>query len=296
MKNMRLTVFTPTYNRAYCLQDCYESLKRQTNKDFMWLIIDDGSTDGTPELVEQWIAEEAVPIRYYWQENHGMHGAHNTAYELIETELNVCIDSDDYMPDDAVEKILAFWERHGSDQVSGIIGLDSDREGKVLGTRLPEDLKQSTLFDLYRKHGVTGDKKLVYRTELTKKYRYPIFEGEKYVGLAYKYYKLDEQYEMLLLNEVLCCVEYLADGSSMNMLSQYKRNPRGFAFYRKELMKLSFANFSFKFRQAIHLVSSSIIARNRNLLIETPSKLITLLALPLGVVLYGFIVVKTKRA
>ena len=78
---------------------------RQTSKDFIWLIIDDGSTDNTKELVDGWIKENKIEIRYYWQENQGMHGAHNTAYELIDTELNVCIDSDDYMPDDAVEKI-----------------------------------------------------------------------------------------------------------------------------------------------------------------------------------------------
>ena len=112
-----------------------------------------------------------------------MHGAHNTAYELIDTELNVCIDSDDYMPEDAVEKIKCFWMKYGSDKVSGMIGLDSDTNHEVIGTRLPENIKSSTLFDLYNKHGVTGDKKLVYRTELTKHYPYPLFKNEKYVGL-----------------------------------------------------------------------------------------------------------------
>ena len=101
-----LTIFTPAYNRAYTLHKCYESLKKQTNKDFEWLIIDDGSTDNTRELVQSWIEENLIPIKYHYQKNQGMHGAHNSAYELIDTKLNVCIDSDDYMPDDAVEKIL----------------------------------------------------------------------------------------------------------------------------------------------------------------------------------------------
>lgn len=218
----KLTVFTPTYNRAYCLGNCYESLVRQTCKDFIWLIVDDGSSDHTKELVSDWQKENKIEIKYIYQENLGMHGAHNTAYELIETELNICIDSDDYMPEDAVEKILLIWEKYGNDDVSGIIGLDSYTDGQIIGTRLPNHLKSSTLFDLYYKHGVTGDKKLVYRTELTRDYPYPLFEDEKYVGLAYKYYKLDQQFEMLLMNEVLCCVEYLPDGSSMNMLSQYR--------------------------------------------------------------------------
>ncbi|RBP03143.1 glycosyltransferase family 2 protein [Rossellomorea aquimaris] len=292
----QLTVFTPTYNRAYCLGQCYESLKRQTNKNFTWMIIDDGSTDHTNELVAKWVKEEQVHIIYHWQENQGMHGAHNTAYQLIHTELNVCIDSDDYMPDDAVEKILSFWNDHGSSKVSGMIGLDAYHDGGVIGTKLPDTIGSSTLFDLYNKYGVTGDKKLVYRTELTKKYPYPIFHQEKYVGLAYKYYMLDKEYKMLLMNEVICRVEYLADGSSVNMLNQYRKNPKGFSFYRKELMKLPFASTTFKFRQAIHYVSSSLISRNWNFMSETPDKRLTLLALPFGITLYLYINQKTKIA
>jgi glycosyltransferase involved in cell wall biosynthesis len=294
MTSKTLTVFTPTYNRSYCLGRCYESLKNQTSQDFIWLIIDDGSTDDTKELVNAWIAEKAVDIQYVYQENQGMHGAHNTAYDIMNTELNVCIDSDDYMPYDAVEKIVTFWRAHGNDEVSGIIGLDADTTGKIIGTPLPSNLKTSTLFHLYSKHGVTGDKKLVYRTELTKKFPYPLFKNERYVGLAYKYFKLDEQYEMLLMNEVLCCVEYMPDGSSMNMLNQYRTNPNGFAFYRKELMKLSFSSVTFKFRQAIHYVSSSFLSRNKAFLKESPQKGLTLMALPFGALLTAFIWSKTK--
>ncbi|PGU94453.1 glycosyltransferase [Bacillus cereus] len=290
----KLTIFTPTYNRAYCLEGCYESLKQQTCKDFIWLIIDDGSDDYTKELVQSWISEDCISIRYYWQENQGMHGAHNAAYEMIDTELNVCIDSDDSMPSDAVEKIISFWDENGNDQVSGIIALDLYKDGTVIGSKLPVNLDRSTLFNLYNKHGVTGDKKLVYRTELTRKYPYPVFKNEKYVGLAYKYYMLDQKHEMLLMNEALCYVEYMPDGSSMNMLSQYCKNPKGFAFYRKELMKLPFANRLFKYRQAVHYVSSSIIAKNKKIIKESPCKVLTLCAVPFGIILYSYITLKTR--
>jgi glycosyltransferase involved in cell wall biosynthesis len=292
----KLTVFTPTYNRAYCIHQCYESLKRQTCKDFIWLIIDDGSTDNTKGIVKGWIDENIIQIKYHWQDNQGMHGAHNTAYHLIDTELNVCIDSDDYMPDDAVEKIIDTWKKYGSNEVSGIIALDANHKNEIIGTRLPQHIKRSTLFDLYNKYGVTGDKKLVYRTELTKQYPYPLFENERYVGLAYKYHMIDKQYEMILMNEIICCVEYLEDGSSRNMLHQYRKNPRGFAFYRKEMMKLPFGSSSFKFRQAIHYVSSSLMSRNWRFLQETPSKRLTLLAIPLGIALYFYITKKTRIA
>lgn len=289
-----ITVFTPTYNRAYCLNKCYESLIRQTSKDFVWLIIDDGSTDNTKEVVDSWIKQNKIFIRYHYQENQGMHGAHNTAYELIDTELNVCIDSDDYMPNDAIEKIVSFWRKHGNDRLSGIIGLDSFTDGQVIGTYLPTDIKTSTHYNLYYRYSVKGDKKLVYRSELTRQYPYPLFPGEKYVNLAYKYSMLDKSYELILMNEVLCYVEYMLDGSSKNMLKQYRRNPRGFAFSRKEIMKLPFISTFFKFRQAIHFVSSSLISRNFGFIKETPCKLLTLLAIPFGVILYSYIMFNTR--
>lgn len=111
-KKKKITVFTPTYNRAYCLHKCYESMKRQTSKDFEWLIIDDGSSDGTDELVKGWMKEEkSFPIRYIYKKNGGMHTAYNVAYENIDTELAMNIDSDDYLTDTAIEDILNFWKK-----------------------------------------------------------------------------------------------------------------------------------------------------------------------------------------
>ena len=262
MKNNRtLTIFTPAYNRAHTLHLGYEALLRQTCKDFEWLIIDDGSTDNTRELVARWMKENKIPIRYHYQENQGMHGAHNTAYRLIDTELNTCIDSDDYMPDDAVEKIVTFWKKYGNDKVAGIIGLDQTIQGKIIGTTFPKELKETTLFGFYE-NGGKGDKKLVYHTDIIKRYpEYPIFRGEKYVGLAYKYYCVDEDYPLLTMNDVLCIVEYQEDGSSMNMYKQYWKNPKGFAFYRKKEMQIT-RNWKRKFMVCIHYVSSSIIAKN----------------------------------
>lgn len=145
MKKYTLTIFTPAYNRAHTIGRTYESLCRQTLKDFEWLVIDDGSTDNTRQLIQGWMLEDKIPIRYVYQENQGMHGAHNTAYKNISTELNTCIDSDDWMPDDAVYKIVSFWKRYGSEKVAGIMGLDATSDGKVIGDRFPEDLKQITL-------------------------------------------------------------------------------------------------------------------------------------------------------
>lgn len=292
-----ITIFTPTYNRAYTIHKCYESLKRQTCKEFEWLIIDDGSTDNTRELIEVWINEtKEFKISYIYQENQGMHGAHNTAYENITTELNVCIDSDDYMPHDAIEKIKNAWEKVRNDKnISGIAGLDAYENGDIIGMKFPDDLKRSTLFDFFYNKGIKGDKKLVYRTELTKKYPYPVYKEEKYVGLAYKYYKLDEEYELALINDVLCIVEYMEDGSSLNMFKQYRKNPIGWCFYRVENLKLSKGSLKYKIIQCIHYVSSSILSKNKRFLLESPNKVLTILSIPLGLVLYFYILFKTRN-
>ncbi|SHI35503.1 glycosyltransferase family 2 protein [Aquimarina spongiae] len=290
-----ITVFTPTYNRAYCLDQCYQSLIRQTNQDFLWLIIDDGSSDNTEELVNSWIAENKIAIQYHFQENLGMHGGHNAAYRLIETELNVCIDSDDFMPDDAIEKILENWEKiKGKDNFAGLVGLDANTKGDIIGTKIPDHLTETRLYDLYHKHGVLGDKKLVFRTEVVKKYPpYPIFEGERFVPLGYLYQLIDQDYKLLPVNEVFCIVEYLTDGSSMNMLKQYRRHPNGFAFSRKSRMKLG-ESFRERFKNAIHYVSCALFTKNGSFLTESPRKLITFLAIPFGVALNMYIRFKTR--
>ena len=291
----KLTIFTPTFNRAYVLSKCYESLKDQTVKEFIWLIIDDGSTDNTEELVREWISEGILEIRYIYQKNQGMHGAHNTAYENIDTELNTCIDSDDYMPIDGVEKILNFWEKNGSNNVAGIAALDAYDNGQVIGDRFPENIDKSTLFDIHYKYKIKGDKKLIYRTELTKDYKYPIFEGEKYVSLSYKYTMIDRNYKLMLMNEVVCIVNYMEDGSSLNMIKQYRRNPKGFSFLRIHNLNNPNAKVLFKFKECIHYVSSSFISKNKRFLIETPCKILTILAIPFGMAMYFYIMRKTAE-
>lgn len=284
-----LTVFTPAYNRAYSIHLCYESLCRQTCKDFVWLVVDDGSTDETAELIKKWQGRDnGFEIKYVYKENGGMHTAHNTAYENIDTELNVCIDSDDYMTDDAVEKIVELWKEKGGDKYAGIIALDKTEDGKIIGSILDTDREDTTLSGFYQRGG-KGDKKLVYRTDVMKKYPpYPVFEGEKYVSLAYKYSLADEEYTMLILNEPLCVVEYMADGSSTNMFKQYLRNPKGFAFIRKVDMEKA-TDIKELFRCAVHYVSSSVISKNKNFIRESPKKAITVAAIPFGVALTLYI-------
>lgn len=289
-----LTVFTPAYNRAHTLPRTYESLCRQSCKDFVWLVVDDGSTDQTAELVHTWqCRDNGFEIRYIHKENGGMHTAHNTAYANIDTELNICIDSDDMLADGAVDKIVSKWKEIRDRGYAGIVGLDADFEGTIIGTSFPPELAETTLSDYYARGG-KGDKKLVYRTDVIKAYpAYPVFEGEKYIALAYKYLLIDQDYKLAVLNEVLCNVEYQPDGSSMNMYRQYLKNPNGFAFWRTVRMQYPESPKRLII-DCIHYCSSSQIAHNRDYISKSPQKLLTVLCTPVGWMLTWWIKRKAK--
>lgn len=280
-----LTVFTPAYNRAHTIGRTYESLCRQTCKDFEWLIVDDGSIDNTRQLVKGWIAENIIPIRYIYQENQGMHGAHNTAYRNIHTELNTCIDSDDWMPDDAVEIIVSTWKKEGNSNLSGLVGLDVIEDGTVIGTKFPKGQKTVKVGEFYEQGG-KGDKKLVYRTDVINSVpEYPIFEGERYLGLAYKYLLVEEKFEMLVVNHPMVVVDYQQDGSSFGMYRQYWNNPKGWMFYRKFEMEHT-SSFLRKVKLSIHYTSSCIRAGQFWAILRNSQPFLTFLLLPIGVSFY----------
>lgn len=289
-----LTVFTPTYNRAHTLPRTYDSLKKQDCFCFEWLIIDDGSTDGTDKLVEEWMKENnPFKIRYIYKKNGGMHTAYNTAYDNIDTELNVCIDSDDCLAPGAARKIAEAWKIMKEYGYAGLIGLDADMKGNIIGTGFPKNMKETTYSEYYGKGG-RGDKKFVFRTDVIKKYPpYPEFEGENYVGISCKFAIIDQDYKMGVLDEVLCNVEYQEDGSTNTMFRQYLKNPKGFAYNRKIMMQYPISKKRL-LMETIHYVSSSFISKNKNFVKESPRKLLTVLCIPAGWLLTIYIKLKVK--
>lgn len=293
-----ITVFTPAYNRADLLKRCYESMCRQTNKNFIWMIIDDGSTDNTKQVVDLWMLNNnGFEIQYYYKKNGGLHTAYNEAIEHIDTELCVCIDSDDYMPDNAIEIILDFWKKNGSDEYAGIVGLDYTLDNHVIGDLLPEK-KSVNLIDLLigKYHIHNGDRTNVVRTELYKKVAPMIsFEGEKNFSPHYMHLQISKKYDFLVLNENLRYVEYQVDGMSNSIFKQYLNSPNSFIETRKLYLSLPGISWKFKLRQSIHLISSGIIA---NKLIEVlkyvPSFGMKVLAVPCGFLLSKYTRIKAK--
>uniref|UniRef100_UPI002175FEAF glycosyltransferase family 2 protein n=1 Tax=Bacillus thuringiensis TaxID=1428 RepID=UPI002175FEAF len=199
-----LTIFTPTYNRGYLIQRCYESLCRQSNKNFVWLIVDDGSTDNTEQIINSFIKEKKIKIIYFKQKNSGKQVAHNTGVLMCTTKIFVCVDSDDYLSDNAVQLIYDTWDKIESDRkLAGIIALKGNNFSEVVGTEMPKNIEKSSIFNLYEKHKFKGDAMLVFKTDILKKHLFPVFEGEKFITEAVVYDQISQKYEMKLLNEVL---------------------------------------------------------------------------------------------
>ncbi|WP_271397038.1 glycosyltransferase family A protein [Salinicoccus roseus] len=282
-----LSIYTPTYNRGDLLGRCYESLCNQDSKDFEWIIVDDGSTDDTYDIVQQWIEERKIRIRYHYKENGGVHTARNIGCELAKGELCVCIDSDDFLANGAVSSILNFWKKNKTKSVVGIVGLNALSNRKIVGTKLPVDIKSEKLYNLYRKLGVKGDKKLVYRTELIKNYKYPVFKGEKRVPPSYVYFKMDKEGDLLLMNEVLCIVEYQNDGISKNLSKDIKNSPNGMKLYYQFLMDIA-SSPKEKYKYASHYGALRMSAglSFKEIYSESKAKFFTLLTLPTSIYLY----------
>lgn len=284
-----LTVFTPTYNRQEMLAHLYKSLCQQTSLNFEWLIIDDGSTDETGKWVKKWQNESKITIKYIKKSNGGVHTAHNCAFDNASTELLVCIDSDDIMPDDGVENILSAWkEVANEEQISGIVGLDAYGDGELVGTSFPDHVEYSTLGELYSKYRVKGDKKIVYRTSVINEFpRYPVFRGEKFVPHDSLYNLIDTKYKLRVLNKVICIVDYQPDGLSATIQDAYFHSPRGFRYAREIALKHN-PFFMLKLRSAIHYTMETLIIGDYRKIAFSPNPLLTLFTLPVAVLAFVY--------
>lgn len=288
----RITVFTPSYNRADLLPELYESLLRQSSHDFKWLVIDDGSTDNTRAVVAEWIREGKIDLQYVRKENGGLHTGYNKAIDCMNTELSICIDSDDYLTDDCIETVLKFWDEHKAEDMAGLIGLDIRRDGSIIGGLLPDT---KTVDPLWLTELDAGDRKYVIRNDCYRQvYPMPVFEGEKNFNPHYLVLKMCRDYKFLVLNKPLCVVNYQPDGMSANIFRQYVNSPRSFAELRRVIMENPSVHFGYLVKTTIHYVSSSILSKNKHFIKESPRKLLTVLAIPFGLLLTGYIRHKTR--
>lgn len=226
---MKLTIFTPTYNRCELLPRVFQSLLNQGSFDFEWLIIDDGSTDGTQKIVEQFYNNGKFSVKYYWKENGGKHTAHNMAVKLAQGEYFMCLDSDDWLPVNAIQMLFSAFDRIEDDL--GVIAYKSDEKGQLLSDEFPEDLLKSNTIDLTLRYHCRGEFTLIFPTKVLVSNPFPVFDGEKFVTECVLYDKLSKICMMRLFPETICICEYQDMGYSNNSDAIMKNNPAGFCLY-----------------------------------------------------------------
>lgn len=232
---MKLTVFTPTYNRAYIIENLYRSLQRQTCHDFEWLVVDDGSSDNTQELFRAWQQEEnPFPIRYVYQENGGKHRAINRGLELAEGELFFAVDSDDYLTGDAVEKVLRWaTELPKGEKYCGFAGNLGTAPNMTPNRCFDGGYLDGTALDRYG--NVDGERAMVFYTEIHRQYRYPEFEGEKFMTEAVAWNRMAHNgYKMRFYNDIIWIFKYREDGLTKAGSRLFLDNPRGYGLWLRE--------------------------------------------------------------
>lgn len=231
---MKIAVFTPTYNRKNLLERLYNSLSNQSIKQFCWLIVDDGSIDNTGELVHEWQRTADFQIEYIYKSNEGKASAHNVAVNHCTTEFFLIVDSDDSLTTNAIEILNSKLEYlTESEMLSGIIGNRIDRTtNQVIGKRFPA-IDISTGIELHQKYNCTGDTVRLYKTSILKNYLFPEIKGEKFVPENAVFDKIDSNYKMMVLHELIYIGEYQSEGYSKNIYNVHRNNPIGYSLALK---------------------------------------------------------------
>lgn len=204
----------------------YESLCRQTYKDFEWIVVDDGSTDNTKAVVDGIIAEDKINIRYFRQENGGKHRAINQGVKEARGELFFIVDSDDWLPEDALAIVNEQWQKvKDNPKVGGVCGLDVTPNGDVIGFGLPCDYLVCSSMDIRLKHNVTGDLKEVFRTSVLREMPFPEYEGEKFCPEALAWNRIAQKYDLLFFNKPIYIAEYQPGGLTANIVRVRMQSP-----------------------------------------------------------------------
>ena len=238
MMNPKITIFTPTYNRAYILPRLYESLLKQTSKNFEWIVVDDGSTDQTKSLFEGYLQENKIPIKFFLQENSGKHVAVNKGIGNALGSFFFVLDSDDYLLENAVEEVLTLIQKiENNPKVAGVTFI---RAAENQNLDFYERQGEQTIcnnFDFIYHYRFTGEMTFVIRTEILQKNLYPQFAGEKFCPESLVYKRIAKDFDYLFYIQVLALGDYLPDGLTSKYWQLIQKSPKTCMIFYEELLK-----------------------------------------------------------
>ena len=247
---MKVSILTATYNRSDYLEKLYKSILKNietSNIEAEWIIINDGSTDNTEEIIENFVLENKIEIKHLFQENLGKMSSINRGMEEVTGEVIVDCDSDDFFTDKAFKII----EQNASkllenEDIYALCFLKEDLLGNISGKEFPINYMESTMFDLYFKQDIQGEKILVFNANIRKKYKHVLEKNERFITEARMYHKMDEKHKIICINEVVETGEYQEDGYTKNISKIFDSNPNGYYMYFKEIMKKEWEGVLFK--------------------------------------------------
>ena len=265
---MKLSILTATYNRANFLPKLYESIKENLKYNITpeWIIVDDGSIDDTKNIVQSFKDENKVIIKYLYQNNSGKMAAINEAVKMATGDLMVDCDSDDYLVNNSFEIIENNAEKIlNNEKFYGLVFLKREENGKISGKEFKQKEYITTMFDLYFKEDIGGEKILVYNSKIRKMYSHQLEHNEKFITEARMYHKMDEKYKLIAINEVIEQGSYIEDGYTKNINKTFKSNPYGYYMYFKELLEKNMKGVKFSKRLYVikHYILFSYLTGNK---------------------------------
>jgi glycosyltransferase involved in cell wall biosynthesis len=301
------TVFTPTYNRATTLGRVYESLQRQTFRDFEWLIVDDGSEDETAELVERWRSASRFPIRYLWQPNQGKHVAFNRGVELARGELFLTLDSDDACLPNALERFKYHWDQipvSSRSTFAAVTALCEDQDGRLVGDRFPRDVLDASSIELMYRYKVRGEKWGFTRTDVLKELPFPVDSLTKFMPESVVWDEIARRYRTRYVNEVLRIYWVRRDaGSTEKAATAAAQNARGLVPWHLSTLNnhlgwfrhdpVSFALSAVRYTRFSLLDHQDPLKQMRRLR-STGARLLWFMMFPIGVAAFAFDVTRVQ--
>ena len=292
-----ITVLTPTYNRKYIIDKAYKSLINQTNYDFEWVVIDDGSTDNTKDLITKFINENKIKIRYFYKKNGGKHTALNLGISKAKGNMLIILDSDDILTKDAIEQIIKYQKKYKSNKkICGFSFLKTFPNGIKIGKTYKGKEFTSNYIDFRHNKNITGDMAEVFFTSILKKYSFPQFKNEKFLSEAIIWNKIALNYDMVYINKSIYIADYIDDGLSKNFFKLVYNNPIG-ASENANMFLIKKFKLKIRIKNAILYDGYSLTAKLKliDIIKNSNNKILSIILLPCGYLFKLFLLFKVKR-
>ena len=293
---MKFSILTATYNRAHTLPRLYESLVRNKDNDLEWLIMDDGSTDKTKKLIDKFVKDKKIKIKYFFQENQGKMTAINNLIEHSTGKYIIEIDSDDYFTNDAFKRINSHIEDlEQNDNLGALVFHMYAPDSNPFGKSISPDGFITSIFDLIMKRGATGEANLVFKGDIRKKYSYKMEQKENFSPETRMYFQIDKKYSVLYYDEAIVVGEYQSDGYTKNISKLQKNNPQTYYNYFREMFDLNLKGLPFKKRIYIiknYIQFSYLVQKSRlEVINDTKGRINTFLVIIMLIPIY----IRTKK-